>query len=347
MSNQRTMSSIITAAISAGLGLGVLGCSSDQVPTDVSPNENTAATSSSFEGDGSAVAEVTNPPRIVEKVLLSGRPYGVAVSRAGVIYVARIGTSRLSRGNISTRRFPSTVFVGSTPPHVVFNPEGTTAYATLQTGQGLAVVDVASNTRTAIVPLANDAFNLIVSPNGRRVYVTTADGTLYVVNAATNRVVTTLFVGPAANGLAWSPDGNRLYVSSRDAGTVVAINPATNTIARTYTVGGMPQRLVVAPDGSELYVANEVSGLNVVEISSGRVTSTSFGTAGYGIGLTNGGYRLYVTLPQAGEVRVLNRATRGLVKRLIIGGIPRNVAFASDGTVLVTNEQEVVFIQQR
>jgi YVTN family beta-propeller protein len=260
--------------------------------------------------------------------------------------VAKIGTSRLARGNLATRSFSSTVFVGSTPPHVVFNPAGTKAYATLQTGQGLAVVDVASNRRVAKVPLASDGFNLIVSPNGQRVYVTTADGTLYVFNAATNTVITTLFVGAAANGLAWNPDGSRLYVSSRDAGTVVAINPATNTITRTYSVGGMPQRLAVAPDGSELYVANEVSGLNVVNVASGTVSSTSFGTAAYGLSLTPGGKRLYITFPQAGEVRVLNRTTRALVKKLFIGGTPRNVAFGSQGIALVTNEQAVVFIQQ-
>jgi YVTN family beta-propeller protein len=269
----------------------------------------------------------------------------VAVSDAGVIYVAKIGTSSLARGKLSTRTFPTTVMVGSTPPHVVFNPAGTKAYATLQTGRGLAVVDVATNTRTATVPLASDGFNLIVSPDGKRVYVTTANGTLYVVNTATNTVITTLGVGAAANGLAWSPDGSVLYVSSRDAGTVAAINPVTNTVTRRYVLGGMPQRLAVAPDGSELYVANEVSGLNVVNVASGAVSRTSFGTAAYGLGLSPSGSRLYVLLPQAGEVRVLNRATRTLVKKLSIGGTPRNVAFASDGTALVTNEQAVVFIK--
>ncbi len=57
------------------------------------------------------------------------------------------------------------------------------------------------------VPLASDGFNLLVSPDGRLVYVTTADGTLYVIDADTYAVVTTLYVGVAANGLAFSPDG--------------------------------------------------------------------------------------------------------------------------------------------
>jgi YVTN family beta-propeller protein len=288
---------------------------------------------------------VASSPTIVATVALTGQPYGVAVSAGGVIYAAQIGSTTLARGDLATRSFSSTVTVGSTPPHVVFNPAGTTAYATLQFGQGLAVVDVATNTLTTTVPLVSDGFNLIVAPDGQRVYATTADGTLYVVDAATNTVVTTLPVGAAANGLAFSPDGTVLYVSSRDAGTVVAIDPQTNTVTRTYDLGGMPQRLAVAPDGSELYVANEISGLDVVNVASGNVSSVSFATSGYGLGLTPDGSKLYVLLPQAGEVRILDRATRNQVKKLFVGGVPRNVAFASDGTTLVTNEEAVVFIQ--
>ncbi len=284
-------------------------------------------------------------PTIVGTVPLADGPYGVAVSDAGVIYAAQIGGSTLARGDLATRIFGSSVFVGSTPPHVVFNPAGITAYATLQTGQGLAVVDVATNTLTTTVPLHSDGFNLIVAPDGQRVYVTTADGTLYTVNAATNAVTTTLAVGAAANGLAFSPDGTVLYVSSRDAGTVVAVDPATNTITRTYTLGGMPQRLAVAPDGTELYVANEVTGLDVVNVATGAVTSTSFGTPGYGLGLTPDGTQLYVLLPNTGEVRVLDRVSRALIKSLLVGGVPRNVTFASDGTALVANEAAIVFIQ--
>ena len=95
-------------------------------------------------------------PTIVATVPLPERPYGVAVSPAGVIYAALIDGVSLARGDLATRSFSSTVSVGLTPPHVAFNPAGTKAYATLQTGQGLAVVDVTTNTLTTTVPLASD-----------------------------------------------------------------------------------------------------------------------------------------------------------------------------------------------
>jgi YVTN family beta-propeller protein len=290
---------------------------------------------------------ISHPAGVVAgTVSLSGSPYGVAVSEAGVLYAALIGTSELARGDLTGMTFGSTVTVGLTPPHVVFAPSGVTAYATLQTGRGLAVVDVPTNTLTTTIPLASDGFNLAVGPDGLRVYVTTADGTLYVVDPASNGIVTTLPVGEAANGLALSPDGTVLYVSSRDAGTVVAVDRGTNAVTRTYSIGGAPQRLAVAPDGNVLYVANEAHGLDIVDVVSGIATQLSFGTAGYGLGITPDGAQLYVLLPDAGEVRILERATLAPVRTLSVGGRPRNVVFTNDGrTALIANEEAVIFIR--
>jgi len=289
----------------------------------------------------------THPAGVVAvRRALAGRPYGVAAARNGTTYVALIGTSSLLRGDLKSSDFSAPVNVGSTPPHVVINPAGTLAYATLQTGRGVAVVDVAANALLAIVPLTSDGFNLALTPTGERVYATTAAGTLYVLDAASYEVLDTLNVGPAANGLAFSPDGCTLYVTSRDAGTVTAVSTVSHTITRTYDIGGMPQRIAVAPDGSEIYIANEQDGLNVVDVESGTVTSISFGTAAYGLGLTPDAKQLYVLLPRAGEVRILNRATRAAIKTLVVGGTPRNVTFDPRGTTaLVTTEEAVVFIR--
>jgi DNA-binding beta-propeller fold protein YncE len=288
----------------------------------------------------------THPAGVVALTrALAGRPYGVAVARNGTTYVALIGTNSLRRGDLESADFTEQVGVGSTPPHVVINPAGTRAYATLQNGRAVVVVDVAANALLATVPLTSDGFNLALAPDGKRVYATTAAGTLYVLDATSYAVLDTLNVGPAANGLAFSPDECTLYVTSRDAGTVTAISTSSHTITRTYYLGGMPQRMAIAPDGSEIYVANEQSGLNVVDVESGTVTSLSFGTAAYGLGLTPDAEQLYVLLPAAGEVRILDRATRAPIKALWVGGTPRNITFDSRGTTaLVTTEEAVVFI---
>ena len=116
--------------------------------------------------------------------------------------------------------------------------------------------------------MGNDAFNLIVSADGNRLYATTSVGTVYIINTTSLAKLDSFAAGPVANGLAFRPDGQRLYVSSRDAGKVTVFNTATGLVIDSLVMGGMPQRLAVSSDGKELYVANEVLGLDIWDISS-------------------------------------------------------------------------------
>ena len=304
------------------------------------------AAACSDESDPPPASLLTHPAgNVVSTSLSDGAPYGVAVSRTGVTYAALIATNTLVRGTLAGMTFPDTVVVGSTPPHVAFRPDGALVFSTLQTGQGVAIVDVATNSLVTTVPLTSDGFNLLASAT--RVYATTAGGVLYVIKASSPyNVVTTLGVGTAANGLALSPNGRTLYVSSRDAGTITAIRTSDNAIIRTYPLGGMLQRLAVSPDGATLYAANETVGLDILDLATGTADTLGFGTPAYGLGMTPDGVQLYVLLPETGEVRILNRADLAPVKTLQIGGRPRNVTFDSLGTMaLVTNEESVTFIE--
>ncbi|MFL5574558.1 MAG: YncE family protein [Gemmatimonadaceae bacterium] len=290
---------------------------------------------------------VTHPEGFVEtKHPLDGRPHGVSVSSAGVVYASLIGSTQLARGDVRQMRFRDHVTVGARPPQVALSPAGNVAYAALQGGRGVAVVDVASNALVATLPLESEALNLIVSPDGRRLYVTTVLGTLHVVDTRTRERVARVDVGATANGLALSPDGRRLYVSSRDAGTVTAVDLTRNAVAATYRLGGRPQGIALSPDGRELYAANEAGALDVVRLPAGAVSRVRLGTPAYGVAVTPDGKQLYVSLSEAGTVRVLDRATKREVKTILVGGTPRNVAFDASGeTALVANEQAVVFIR--
>ena len=52
--------------------------------------------------------------------------------------------------------------------------------------------------------------------------------TVSVIDTATNRVVTTIPVGPAPFGVAVTPDGKRVYVGSLASNSISVIDAATN-----------------------------------------------------------------------------------------------------------------------
>ncbi|MDQ6828311.1 MAG: hypothetical protein M3081_05540, partial [Gemmatimonadota bacterium] len=220
-------------------------------------------------------------------------------------------------------------------------------YTTNQGGNSVSVIDLATFLQTALIPLSDGGFNLIMNASGSRLYVTTAGGTLYVIDPVTRGTITTLAVGAAANGFVFSPDGATLYVSSRDAGTVIAVATATNTATRTYAVGNAPQRLAISPDGGELYVATEGVGVSIVNVSSGAITQVPMVTGGYGIGLTPDGTQLFVTSPLNGSITVLDRTSHATVLTYTNFGRPRNVAFrAGTCTAIVSDENgQIIFLR--
>lgn len=265
-------------------------------------------------------------------------PFGVAISRTGLSYVTEIAGDLVVRAKLPATTFGNPFTAGATPAHVAFNPAGTRAYVTNQSGNSLSVINTTTHTEITEVPLSNGGFNLIVGKNGNKIYVTTANGTVHVVRASTNTVVRSLQLDPVTNGLALDPIRNIVYISSRDGGTVFAIDTGADTIVTVFNTGGMPQRMAVAPDGSELYIANETLGLDIWDLQTGTRATTVVMPA-YGLGMSPDGVHLYVTDPLGGTIGVVDRVTRAPVTTINSGGRPRNVAFSANGrTALITNE---------
>ena len=75
---------------------------------------------------------------------------------------------------------------------------------------------------SATIPVGSDPSGVVVSPDGRYVYVTnfgspfdqTATDTVSVIDTATNTVTATIPVGSDPDGVAVSPDGTHVYVTN-------------------------------------------------------------------------------------------------------------------------------------
>jgi YVTN family beta-propeller protein len=300
------------------------------------------------DGTGPSEMPPTHPLGNINATLnLDGRPHGVAAAPAGTFYISRINDDSVTRGVIDslTQAFTGSAGVGNTPAHVALTPDGTRAFTANQYGNSVSVVDVTTNIETTRIALSDGGFNLLVSPGGNRLYVTTANGILHIIDVGTLQVLETLSVGAAANGLAIDADARRVYVSSISAALVTAINSETNQVVRRYDVAAMPQRIAVNSSGDELYIASETVGLEVLDLASGdRETVPGVGDGAVGLALSPDEQVIYVTRPPDGELVIVDRATRQVVKRFSYLARPRNVTFAVYGRVaIVTGEGGVVY----
>ena len=129
------------------------------------------------------------------------------------------------------------------------------AYVGLFKDDAVAVVDTAQNKVLGTIAVPKGPHGLVVTPDGRKVYVS-SDGasTVSVIDTATDRVVTSIEVGANPHGLAVSGDGSRVLVlgwgsnraliidtaTDRVSGEVPVAQPHNGTLSRDGRTGGWP-----------------------------------------------------------------------------------------------------------
>ena len=132
------------------------------------------------------------------------------------------------------------------------------------------------------------------------------NGTVSVIDTATNKVLTNVTVGKYPVGVAISSDGTTVYVTNSYSNTLSVINTATNTVKATVNVGEEP--VGVAVSGNYVYVANcEDDTVSVIDKATNTVISTlNVGDDPEGI-VSTANY-IYVTNCDDDTVSVINTA---------------------------------------
>jgi len=234
-------------------------------------------------------------------------------------------------------------------------PAGVRAYVPNLDSGDLYVLDTASLSLVATVPIGNDLFGAAVSPDARRVYVTFASG-LTVLEAHSNQIIARVSLGalPGSSGVAITPDGNRIYVTNQLANTVSLVDAATTAVIRTIPVAAAPAGVDVAPDGVSTYVVSifgngtDSGTVSIISSISNSVTKViPVGVAPTGVAVSPDGARAYVTnffgddptRGSNGTVSVLDTGSEEIVGTITVGSGPSVVAVSPDShTIYVANE---------
>ena len=132
----------------------------------------------------------------------------------------------------------------------------------------LSVIDLATNTVVATVPVGHFPQGVAVNPAGTAAYVAnTGDNSFTVIDIPT--FTSTTIPGPGgigATGAAMHPSGTRIYVSNPEwyagglGSTVWVIDRATNTVIDEVSCGQGSCGVAVHPDGKVAYVTNALEG---------------------------------------------------------------------------------------
>jgi YVTN family beta-propeller protein len=192
-------------------------------------------------------------------------------------------------------------------------------YVTNEVSGDLSVIDPATNTKIATLPLGKRPRGIRVSPDRTQLYI-------------------------ALSGSPISPPGvdeSKLPPPDRTADGIGVVD-TTALMLRTILRGPQdPEQTSVSREGARLYVANEDKGtVSVLEIAGGK-TIAEFEVGGEPEGVTTSpdGRFVYVTSEEDNQVSVVDTAANRVVKQFMVGPRPRDSAFLPDSSrAYVTSE---------
>ncbi|HEX9246051.1 MAG TPA: cytochrome D1 domain-containing protein [bacterium] len=209
------------------------------------------------------------------------------------------------------------------------------AYIGLYGNNTVGVLDTATGRilHTIKVPAGPEA--VIVTPDGRRVYVSSEDATqLSVIDTTTDKVIKTLDLGRTPEGMALSRDAKTLLVGMFDIGKLDVIDTSTLEVAAQVPVA-KPHGVALSPDGRTAYVGSQDvpthNAVVVVDIPARRVAARlPVDQTPRGLTVSPDGKSVYFTEANSADIQVLDTATNTITARIPVGPIPHQIAFTPD-----------------
>jgi YVTN family beta-propeller protein len=273
------------------------------------------------------------------KVVFDNAPHGVAVSSTGAVYVTRLY-------GFAVARFPLDAPASALPPlvfntelaAVVFNRAGTVAYISgpSDTDNRIFVVDVATGTVKSSIPVASEPYHLALSSDESQLFASGASSRVWSVPTAGGTAKFAQLTG-LMQSVAVSPIDGMLFAANLN-GVLRRLDPSTLAVQQSATGLGLLGDLVVSPDGVQVCVVNDGGVLVLDATSLTTLGYVAIGSGVRGMAMSPDGVQLYVTTI-FGEIVIVDRVQRSIVKRIAVGGTPAHLAFDRLGrTAVVPNE---------
>ncbi|MCQ3931040.1 MAG: hypothetical protein DPW16_11330 [Chloroflexi bacterium] len=250
------------------------------------------------------------------------------------------------------------IVVGDDPRSVAITPDGKTAWVTLRGENAVAVVNLETTQREAVIPIGHMPYGVVV--DDRRAYITCfGDGQVVVMDLASQTILYQVKVPDFPAGLALS--GDWLLVTHFYTGQVTALNvQRTPVMIGTVTVdvgGTIAQSLILTPDGTRAYLPMTRTGLSLISLQymqdwfpivaildlatmqadrDGRLplSLVEGSNMPFDAAFTADGKSLLVVLAGSDAVLVVDSATGAIRQRIEVGANPRGILIQGNQAIV-------------
>jgi DNA-binding beta-propeller fold protein YncE len=206
-------------------------------------------------------------------------------------------------------------------------------------GSWISVVN-AEGATVAVVPVDRRATDMALSPDGRRLYISSTRGSSHldsrgvisVIDTCTSRVVDKIAVEVAPDSMTMSLNGTRLYATHYHKNALSIIDLRTRGVSR-WVFGDAPIDIAVSPDDTIACVTN-LQSLTVFNAAANIVKSAAVGALPRETRLSADGKRAYVLDFVRRTILAFDTADNVVVGTADVGGHPEAMELAPDGEFL-------------
>jgi len=174
--------------------------------------------------------------------------------------------------------------------------------------------------------------HLSIDVAGKRLFVSAlGNNTVEVVDLASAKVVHSIRGLKEPQGLFYWADTNRLYVANGADGHVRVYDGRSFEQLHEYDLSGDADNIRFDPGAKEVFVGYGNGALGVINVDlKGNVGETMLDAHPESFQLEKQGPRVFINVPEAGNVTVVDRRTRTVKAKWPVAGAKLNFAMALD-----------------
>jgi YVTN family beta-propeller protein len=269
------------------------------------------------------------------EIALEQRPSFLRPGLKLCAYVANVGDGTVSVVDLVALGVRATVPVGAKPAGLRTHPTRAEIWGVSTDGGYVWVLDAATDRVVARISVGSSPLALDFSPDGRKAYVTASVAdTLVAIDCASRQVVGRAHTGKRPLLARVTPDAKTVAVVNRDDATLQVFDAGTLALRATIPVAPAPEDVVilqnsesstafVAANGGATGADRDVAHISVVDLRrNALLTNLPLPGKAAGMYLKPDGGELYITVPEAHELAIVDTWTHELVESKLIGSAP-------------------------